>query len=211
MKRGINYDRQDTRFNRICHTCYIHSFGTAKYHKQYINTNFAVNVFAVTVGSLIPDIDKPGSTITRDIAGPFGASRIMSLIGGIGLIFLTNLLKLPLFFLLAGVLLLVMACLKHRGITHSIFGLILACYTITILQVHPIYQQYVGIPIFRPFTIGYTAHLIADFCTNRGIAPFYPIIKKRVKMPLVTVRTGSMLDKVVINYLAFGIALFHII
>lgn len=164
---------------------------------------FAASLVAVTVGSLAPDMDQPGSTLPRRVAGPFGANRIMSLIGGVGAIYLNSRYHISSYLNLAGIILLVMALIKHRGITHSIFGVLGAWYAIKALQGDPLYVHYVGFNIVHPFMVGYIAHICADFFSDHGIAPLYPIWKKHIRMPIVHIVTSGFLDKVFINYAAF--------
>lgn len=178
-------------------------------HSESGLLSFGVSLVALVIGSLAPDLDQPGSTLTRDIAGPFGTSRVMALIGGVLAIYLNSRYHIHHLVTLAGIALLVMAFMKHRGITHSIFGVGIAWYAVLTLQHYELYQKYVGISIVIPFTVGYVVHLLADFCTNEGISPLYPVLKKRLGLPLVSIRTGSLLDRVVLHYGALLLAIMH--
>jgi len=73
--------------------------------------------------------------------------------------------------------------LKHRGVFHTIWPVVLTLAAGFFLQK----MQFV----LFPFAIGYASHIIADMITPFGIAPFYPLLKRRIKGP---VRTGSFLE-----------------
>ncbi|KLU65354.1 inner membrane protein [Desulfosporosinus acididurans] len=173
---------------------------------------FAVSAGAVVLGSLAPDLDQPGSTATKEIAGPFGKSRIAAMLGGAAAIYISDKINLKfngydfrLAIMVIGIILLIMAFIKHRGITHSLIGIIAAWYAFNTLQGLTIYKHYIGIPIVEPFMVGYIVHIAADFFSG-GIAPLYPFVKKRIKFP-VSIKTGGILDKLLIRYLALFLAI----
>ena len=167
---------------------------------------------AVWVGSMAPDLDQPGSTLSRDIGGPLGKTKVTAFVGGLSLIFLAT--RLPAIlssmpyirvgFLFVGCILLLMAILKHRGLTHSLLGMGLAC-----MAVHwgllVLLEDGVSFApsLFLPFCIGYGAHLVADSFTTSGIAPLYlpfvPMTQKHWHLPL-HIRTGSFIDIVVLRF-----------
>lgn len=171
---------------------------------------FGAAIAAVVLGSLAPDLDQPGSTLSRDIAGPFGMSRIMALIGGIGALYLNQRFHIHPLVTLAGIILLVMALIKHRGITHSIFGLMIAGYGMYMVQENDIYIHYIGVSILTPFLLGYGLHIIADILAG-GVSLLYPFVKKTVRIPFFSIRTGSLIDRIVVNYTAFTWAVFHFV
>ena len=166
---------------------------------------------AVWLGSLAPDLDQPGSTLSRNIGGPLGRTKATALVGGLSLLYLSTRLPailstipyLRVGFLIVGCILLVMAILKHRGLTHSLLGMGLACIAVywglLILLADGISF---ASSLFLPFLIGYGAHLVADGFTKRGIAPFYlpfvPMTQKHWHFPLF-IRTGSFVDRVVLR------------
>ncbi|HEY8911550.1 MAG TPA: metal-dependent hydrolase [Desulfosporosinus sp.] len=165
----------------------------------------------VWLGSMAPDLDQPGSTLSRDIGGPLGRTKATALVGGLSLLFLAT--RLPAIlspipyirgaFLIVGGLLLMMAILKHRGLTHSLLGMGVACIAVhwglLILQVDGVSF---ASSLFLPFFIGYGAHLVADSFTKSGIAPLYlpfvPMTQKHWHFPLY-IRTGSYVDRVVLR------------
>ena len=176
---------------------------------------FAGSMAAVVLGSLAPDLDQPGSTLTREVAGPFGSSRIAAMLGGAVALYLSGKVNVKIMgfnlssaLSLIGIILLVMAFFKHRGVTHSLLGVLAAWYAVTALQNLGFYQHYIGIAIVKPFMIGYIAHIVADFFSG-GIAPMYPVIEKRIEPPY-SISTGSLLDKIVIRYLALFLAIVRI-
>lgn len=166
---------------------------------------------AVWLGSLAPDLDQPGSTLSRDIGGPLGRTKATAFMGGLGLLYLAThlpamLSSIPYFqggLLIVGCILLMMAIFKHRGLTHSLLGMGIIC-----IAVHwgllVLLADGVSFAsrLFLPFLIGYGAHLAADSFTNRGIAPFYlpfvPMTQKHWHFPL-HIRTGSFGDRVVLR------------
>lgn len=171
---------------------------------------FGMTIMATVVGSLAPDLDQPGSTLARDVAGPFGKSRLMAMLGGAAAIFINQYFHINQYLTLAGIILLVMAFIKHRGITHSLLGILAAAYAVYALQGWEVYRHFVGVPIIKPFMIGYIAHIAADFFAG-GIMFGYPVFKKNVKVPLITIHTGSLMDKVIVNYAAFLLAVVNVL
>lgn len=166
---------------------------------------------AVGLGSMAPDLDQPGSTLSRGIGGPFGRTKATALIGGLSLLYLATRLPailspipyLQVGFLVIGFILIMMALVKHRGLTHSLVGMGLACIAVHwgLLVLLAEGVSYAS-SLLLPFLIGYGAHLIADSFTNSGIAPFYlpfvSITQKHWHFPL-HIRTGSFADRVVLR------------
>lgn len=168
-------------------------------------------VLAVWLGSLAPDLDQPGSTLSRNIGGPLGRTKATALLGGLGLLYLATHLPtilgpvpyLQVGFVIVGCILLMIAILKHRGLTHSLLGMGLAGIAVHwgLLVLLADGVSYAP-SLLIPFLIGYGAHLVADGFTNSGIAPFYlPFVEKTQKhwhFPL-HVLTGSFMDTVVLR------------
>lgn len=166
---------------------------------------------AVWFGSMAPDLDQPGSTLSRDIGGPLGRTKVTAFVGGLSLLYIATRLPailsaipyLRVGFLIVGWILLMMAILKHRGLTHSLLGMGVACITLhwglLVLLADGVSS---ASSLFLPFLIGYGAHLVADSFTKNGIAPFYlpfvPITQKHWHFPLY-IRTGSYVDRVVLR------------
>lgn len=184
----------------------------------------AAMAIAVWLGSLAPDLDQPGSTLSRDIGGPLGRTKATAFVGGLSLIYLANhlpaiLSPMPYLregFSIVGGILLLMAILKHRGLTHSLLGMGFACVAVHwgLLVLLADGVSFAS-SLFLPFLIGYGAHLVADSLTNSGIAPFYlpfvPMTQKHWHFPL-HIRTGSFVDTVVLRigailYIVVGFAL----
>jgi len=167
---------------------------------------------AVWVGSMAPDLDQPGSTLSRDIGGPLGRTKTTAFVGGLILLYLATRLPATLSFmpylrwgfLVVGGILIMMAILKHRGLTHSLLGMGLVC-----IAVHwgllVLLAEGVSFAnsLFLPFLIGYGAHLVADGFTKSGIAPLYlpfvPMTQKHWHFPIY-IRTGSYVDRVVLRF-----------
>ena len=77
----------------------------------------------------------------------------------------------------------------HRGVTHSLFALVLLAYIVK--TTYP--------ALLIPVLIGYGSHLILDTLTPMGIPWLWPK-NKRYKIPLV--QTGSTKESI-IKYFAF--------
>ncbi|MDR3601667.1 MAG: metal-dependent hydrolase [Desulfosporosinus sp.] len=166
---------------------------------------------AVWLGSMAPDLDQPGSTLSRNIGGPLGRTKTTAFVGGLSLLYLAT--RLPVMLspipylqvglLIIGCILLLMAILKHRGLTHSLLGMGLACVAVHwgLLVLLSDGVSFAA-SLFLPFLIGYGAHIVADSFTNSGVAPFYlpfmPKTQKHWHFPL-HIRTGSFADKVVLR------------
>ncbi len=167
---------------------------------------------AVWVGSMAPDLDQPGSTLSRDISGPLGRTKATAFVGGLSLLYLATRLPVTLSlmpylqwgFLIVGWILVLMALLKHRGLTHSLLGMGLVCIAVHwgLLVLLADGVSFAS-SLFLPFLIGYGAHLVADSFTKSGIAPFYlpfvPMTQKHWHFPL-HIRTGSFADRIVLRF-----------
>lgn len=171
----------------------------------------AAVLVAVWLGSLAPDLDQPGSSLSRDIGGPMGASKLTALLGGLGLLYLAShlpqiLTPIPYIrvgIVIIGCILLMMSILKHRGLTHSLLGMALAGSAVHWGLLALVEKGVSFAPsLLLPFLIGYGAHLVADSFTNNGVAPFYiPFIEATQKhwhWPM-NVSTGAFVDTVVLR------------
>lgn len=179
--------------------------------KSYIP--LAVFFIVVYIASRAADLDQPGSTIAKEVAGPFGYNRLFALLGGILFVYLSKqpqILSIPLKYqsvpLYVGIALIVMAMLKHRGITHSIWGALIALYGFNGLQTTHFYQTYIHLDLTLPFIVAYLSHLLIDLCSDHGVflfyIPFVPVTHQRIRIPTF-IRTGSILDIFVIRFGAF--------
>lgn len=133
-------------------------------------------LFSFLFGSLIFDYVHPTSLIAKIIFA------VLLLAGT----FLPDLdLKIP--------------ALKHRGIFHTIWPVII------ILIANAVFAKYLPFPIIA-LAIGYGSHLLADSLTKFGIAPIYPLSKQKISGPI---DTGSILEyalaAIVLTYLLLKI------
>lgn len=180
----------------------------------------AAMVIAVLLGSMAPDLDQPGSTLSRIIGGPLGRTKATAFVGGLGLIFFASRLPAilsPIPYLRGGLaivggILMMMALIKHRGLTHSLLGIGLACLAVHWGLLVLLADGVSFAPsLLLPFFIGYGAHLVADSFTIKGIAPLYlpfvPITQKHWHLPL-PIRTGSFMDRVVLRFGAIVLIIF---
>jgi inner membrane protein len=83
-------------------------------------------------------------------------------------------------------------CAKHRGIFHSLFFHVFLFFAVGF------FTQYYATALF----LGYLAHLLGDGVTLRGLRPFYPFSKFKIKGPL---RVGSFTEGVIMLLLVLFI------
>lgn len=134
---------------------------------------FIAIAFGVFIGCLLPDTDLPKSKIDRmkGIPGFFGIITKNILNPLVAMIF-EFLLKKPI-------------DRSHRGVTHTIYGILTYCLIIEAISIPIIilfgmwgYIAGYSLFVFGLF-FGGVLHLIEDSCTKSGILPFYPINEKR--------------------------------
>lgn len=112
---------------------------------SYQPATFAAVLIVAYFGSLIPDIDQPQSDIWDSL--PFGHT-----VGKVTDPFL-----------------------KHRNISHSIFGfLIFAVLLYYILKLFPSYWAIDTQIVFICGLISFASHLLFDMITNEGVPLLYP-------------------------------------
>ncbi|PWK09649.1 metal-dependent hydrolase [Tumebacillus permanentifrigoris] len=120
------------------------------------------------IGGLVPDLDHPNSKATRSIAPiALGGSRRNSMVlMSLGVMALAWQGHLPYDGVMAiACWLLVAALSKHRGITHSLIGLLSATYAV---------HTWLGAS-WIIFAVGYASHLFADMLTDRGVPLLWPL------------------------------------
>ena len=93
--------------------------------------------------------------------------------------------------------------LKHRGLTHSIPGVLILYYALEFFAK----SYYLPLLLFVPYIVlGCASHIILDMLTPSGVALLYPL-KKRFKIPLI--KTGSKLETIFMFSLIVLIAYFY--
>ena len=144
-----------------------------------------IGVGAAIVGSLVPDLDHPNSKLSRDIAPiKIGSRRITFLLVAVLLWYLTGIGQIPKETgIVLSIWIAVVAFLKHRGMTHSIVGLLLSYFAIS----------FIDSSISLAFGVGYASHIAADMVTDRGVPLLWPI-KYHFHIP-TGIRTGSSIEK----------------
>jgi membrane-bound metal-dependent hydrolase YbcI (DUF457 family) len=135
---------------------------------------FAAILGGVVIGCFLPDTDLPKSKIDsmKGIAGFFGIISKHILNPLVTLIF-EFLLKQPI-------------DQRHRGITHTIYGILTYCLLIEVISLPILFWSgmWGSFIIYSFFVFGLLfggiLHLMEDSCTKTGITPFYPLnqIKK---------------------------------
>lgn len=183
---------------------------------------FAVSLGGTVLGGLFPDIDQPGSMIDQALFGALGKTRRGSMLGGLVFIGISVFLRIPdliklifrssslltqlLYYApelslvsgVAGAALIMIASLKHRGITHTLLGLVLFLWGADILFGYiPILVLWHR-ALLIIFGAGYLSHLILDLIAH-GVPLFYPIVKKRIHLPF-SIRTSGFWDVVIIRF-----------
>jgi len=165
-----------------------------------------VIMFAAAIGSLLPDIDHPNSTITHEVMPEIpGLSgwRLGYLVTGAGFLVaawgIDKYSLLPGFqgvvnFILisAGLTMLIFTLNGHRGITHSLLGLAITTTAAWYIQDAVGIWQHWGINILPAFILGYVLHLLADALTNSGVPLLYP---HRKRFALSWFDTGSLRER----------------
>jgi len=86
--------------------------------------------------------------------------------------------KLPPFSVIAN------ALFSHRGFIHSVFPPLLLYFILA--KTNSV--------IAAAALVGYTSHLLLDAATTRGIRPFAPVLKMRIRG---FIRTGSSAEKII--------------
>lgn len=173
----------------------------------------AVFLIVVNFASRAADLDQPGSNIAKDIAGPFGYNRLFALLGGLLFVYISKhqqMFHLPVKYqaipLYIGIVLIFMAILRHRGMTHSIWGALIALYGFNGLQGTYFYQTYIHLNLSGAFIVAYLSHLFVDLCSDHGVflfyIPFVSVTHQRIRIPTF-IRTGSIIDVLVIRLGAF--------
>ena len=147
-----------------------------------------VALVAAGVGALAPDIDHPGSKISRRVTpGRLPRSTIGRFLAGLGLVAAGGLVWMPL--LVPGFILIVLAGIPHRGFIHSpAFAMALAAAAFHLAGIDG------GLVV--AFTVGYLSHLLADSLTDHGIPMLWPVSNNRYGAGLML--TGGVLEGVVL-------------
>lgn len=89
--------------------------------------------------------------------------------------------------------------LKHRGILHTIWPIIL------VLILNAVLARFLPFSI-TAFALGYGSHLFADALTKEGVKPLYPLSKQEIKGPI---KVGSIVEfilaAIILTYLLLRI------
>lgn len=138
-----------------------------------------VAALAVMIGALAPDIDHPGSAISRP--------------GGIFSRFLPRGARLMIDSLAQVATRLLHLLLGHRGVTHWVaLPLLLIAAGI-----------YFTLPALAWFGLGALLHVLADACTVSGVPLLGPLTVRPIS--LLPIRTGGWFEKLVVFPAAVGL------
>lgn len=149
---------------------------------------FVPIVAGAFLGSRLPDIDHPQSSINQRILifkNKLALQVTFLLLGVASFIYGPTVLKT------IGVFLVFTALSAHRKFTHSLIGLLSfsgICYSVVYFYTGNIKNLVIGL------IIGYTVHIIADCLSNHGIELLYPFCDKHFAIPMV--KTGGLSEAV---------------
>ncbi|GIM48520.1 metal-dependent hydrolase [Collibacillus ludicampi] len=118
------------------------------------------------IAGLMPDLDHPNSTLTRKVAPiSLGSRKISLALIALGVIKLAWDGWLPWHQVgMIALWALIAALSPHRGITHSLIGLLFATYGL---------MGWLG-PLWTVFAAAYLSHLVADMLTDGGVPLLWP-------------------------------------
>jgi len=181
-----------------------------------------VSLGGTILAGLLPDVDQPGSMIDQTLFGPLGKTRIGAMLGGLLLLGISFFLRSPVLMarvfhslillrtlihyapwisLILGALgacLVIIAILKHRGITHKLLFIGPFLWGVNaLLEFLPILAPW-RMSLLLVFGAGYLSHLLLDLIAD-GVPLLDPIIEGNLRLPL-PIHTGSFWDVVVIRY-----------
>jgi len=143
-----------------------------------------IAVIAVMVGALTPDLDQPTANIWRRLIGGNVVGNIFNAFSG-----------------------------GHRHFTHSILGIFLINWAVSLLTTHLINPSFINEAtiVANAFLIGYISHPIADTFTDRGVPWFWPL-KIHIKIPPgpeeLRVTTNSFVEWLILRTGIIVIAVF---
>lgn len=158
---------------------------------------------AATIGTIFPDIDHPEGSINNSIL--IIKNNLFKLITYI--FFTALILKFgPKYIdikIVLGIAALFVAIgfSKHRGITHSIPGIIGMCILLNFIRI-----KY-NIDILIPFVLGMITHIMLDMCNPKGCQLLYPY-KKYYKFPVISITTGGNEEKILCSVFCVGVLIF---
>lgn len=106
--------------------------------------------------------------------------------------------------------------MKHRGGVHSLFAsfFVSVMYFIVMTKIDVVHvlmggNIYLNSAILAlGFLIGYVSHILSDMLTYRGVALYYPWVKKRIKFPIKGLNK-SMCDGVVGIFIMLAVLLIY--
>lgn len=151
------------------------------------------------IGALVPDLDHPSSVLNQRIL-PINNKKTKKLVYVlIGVfVFILNYIHYKMVALyIIGLIITLIGTSKHRGFTHSAFGLFLFMLSVKLLtkDFGYIYQGW-------SFIVGYFSHLFCDYFTEQGIAIFYPVDDAHYGA-ILRFKTGSHVEKVICWFAMF--------
>lgn len=151
------------------------------------------------IGSLLPDIDHQGSTISKKRSFSVTLNKLMSKNrflqqGILKIVFCPIFIIMALFICIISLLLsflskIITNLFEHRGITHApvtyiVISLLLAVFIPTFSG----FSQYVYICSLIGVFVGAISHILMDSLTVDGTPWFYPLSKKKYR--ILKLRTG---------------------
>jgi len=138
----------------------------------------AMAMTVAVAGALLPDIDHPGSLVSRKATLVLKGTRLGVWITAVVLLVMGLYVYWPL--MGVGLFMFAVSLVPHRGVTHSLVGA---------LAIGLLLWAFAGSHVV-PFMIGYLLHLLADMFTG-GVPLFWP---RENRIAIMHAKTGGLVD-----------------
>lgn len=151
--------------------------GVAMVHLTPLESSIGLFV-GIVAGSLLPDIDEPGSYVGRRTSVGVLNARIG----------LSSVIK---------------SIFGHRGFTHSLLAALIVFMPYLLLAWNPslIGNEMIATNIVSPLLLGlglgYLFHILGDMFSKSGVPLFMPFTDNKIKIPLYV--TGKMSEKIILS------------
>lgn len=150
--------------------------------------HLGLTIFVAGAAALLPDIDIENSKINNLLfqnISPRARSTILTVLGVLLAIYYVVAPNTPLWVLLTGIFLAVVAFAPHRTITHSI-----------VMCAYIGWVFHLAMPeLALAVVVGYASHILADMLTVSGVQLFWPLhVKVSLSQIGIKIKTGSWVD-----------------
>lgn len=156
-------------------------------------------IISSAIGSVVPDVDHPKGAINQKILLIHsGLFKCITYLCFAALIIIYGSKHLdPKIIYYSVPLFVAIAMSRHRGITHSLVGLIGAVAIMSFIK-----SKY-GLNIIIPFSFGVSSHILLDMFNPEGVELLWPY-KKHFRFPL-TITTDGLGEKVLFYGFTVGV------